>query len=131
MKKLIIYLILAGVLVFASVALAIPTSTIFSTVSVITQTVVSSTNASFTSATSTNFRFTNASGTNLTASGYLQSVLLNISGLSVLSSTTRSSADILVNTSSRGMVLTSPDGTCFRISVSNIGALSTDSLTCP
>ena len=120
MKKFIVYLILAGVLIFASVAFAVPTSTLFSTLSVITQTIVSSTNATFTNATSTNFRFTNA-----TSSGNLQISTLTIT------STTRPESDIVYSTSSIGPILRATDGVCFRLSVATSGALSTTSSTCP
>lgn len=48
-----------------------------------------------------------------------------------LTTTTRPQSDIVYSTSSIGPVLRSPDGTCFRFSVSNLGVLSVDSLTCP
>ncbi len=39
--------------------------------------------------------------------------------------------DVAVSTSSKGLILTSPNNTCYRISVSNAGALSTATTTCP
>lgn len=39
--------------------------------------------------------------------------------------------DIAVSTSSKGLILTSANGTCYRLTVTNAGALSTSSITCP
>lgn len=82
MKKHLLYLIIFGVLFSASFVWAAPTSTLFSTLITLTQTIVSSTNAVFTNSTSTNFRFTNATGTSIDA----QNITLN--GVSIRSFTT-------------------------------------------
>lgn len=39
--------------------------------------------------------------------------------------------DIAISTSTRGLILTSPNNTCYRVAVSNAGALSASSVTCP
>lgn len=41
------------------------------------------------------------------------------------------SGDVYVDTTTKGVILRSPDGTCYRVTVANGGALSTASLTCP
>ncbi|MDO8469780.1 MAG: prepilin-type N-terminal cleavage/methylation domain-containing protein [bacterium] len=43
----------------------------------------------------------------------------------------RSAGDIGVTTSAAGIVLTSPNGTCYRIGVSNAGTITTSTATCP
>lgn len=46
--------------------------------------------------------------------------------------TLRSSGDILLSTAGTGVVLKAPNGTCFRLSVSNTGGIATTSVpTCP
>lgn len=39
--------------------------------------------------------------------------------------------DVAISTSTRGLILTSPNNTCYRVVVSNGGALSANSVTCP
>jgi prepilin-type N-terminal cleavage/methylation domain-containing protein len=41
------------------------------------------------------------------------------------------SGDITVSTSSKGLVLTSADASCYRLTVTNGGSLTTTSITCP
>lgn len=41
------------------------------------------------------------------------------------------SSDVVISDNTRGVILKSPDGTCYRIVVANGGALSTNSVTCP
>lgn len=43
----------------------------------------------------------------------------------------RTTGDVYSATSTKGLVLTSPDGTCYRLTVSDLGVLSTNSITCP
>lgn len=39
--------------------------------------------------------------------------------------------DVWIASSTRGVILTSPDDSCWRVTVSDLGALSTNSITCP
>ena len=50
---------------------------------------------------------------------------LNINGTSTFND------DVYISTSTKGIILTSPNGSCWRESVSNIGILSMTSITCP
>ncbi|MFB6212810.1 MAG: type II secretion system protein [Candidatus Magasanikbacteria bacterium] len=43
----------------------------------------------------------------------------------------KTNGDIAVSSSSKGLVLTSPGGSCFRIGVDNSGNITTSSVTCP
>jgi hypothetical protein len=43
----------------------------------------------------------------------------------------RFGGDVNVTSSAAGLVLTAPNGSCWRVTVSNAGALSTASITCP
>lgn len=43
----------------------------------------------------------------------------------------KSAGDIGVSNSASGLILTSPGGVCFRITVTNVGALATSSAACP
>ena len=43
----------------------------------------------------------------------------------------RSTGDIGVTTSTAGIVLTSPNGTCYRVGISNAGTLTTSTVSCP
>lgn len=45
--------------------------------------------------------------------------------------TITNTGDVVVETVASGIILKSPDGSCYRISVANGGALSTVSVTCP
>jgi hypothetical protein len=39
--------------------------------------------------------------------------------------------DVIVSSPGKGVILTSPSGNCFRLTVSDAGALSTTAITCP
>lgn len=40
-------------------------------------------------------------------------------------------SDIAISDSSNGLVLTSPDGSCFRLTINNTGNIATSSISCP
>ncbi len=42
-----------------------------------------------------------------------------------------SSGDVYIDNSANGVILTSPNGSCFRVTVDNAGSLSATSITCP
>lgn len=50
---------------------------------------------------------------------------------SIATSPSKVNGDFAIVNNLKGVILTSPNGTCFRISVDNAGALSTASVTCP
>ena len=58
---------------------------------------------------------------------------IGLGGASIVGtlSALKSAGDVGFSTSSAGVVLVSPGGTCYRISVGNTGTLSTASVTCP
>ncbi|MDI6734137.1 MAG: type II secretion system protein [Patescibacteria group bacterium] len=60
---------------------------------------------------------------------------MNINGsgnINILSSAKiKSLSDIFVVTSTAGFILTSPNGSCFRLGISNGGNITTSSITCP
>jgi hypothetical protein len=43
----------------------------------------------------------------------------------------KSTGDIAITDSARGLILKAPNGTCYRVTVSNAGALVAGAATCP
>jgi len=55
----------------------------------------------------------------------------NNSGLTLPNAKLNASGDVYMQTIGSGVIMTSPNGSCFKVSIDNTGALQTNSVTCP
>ena len=78
-----------------------------------------------------------ATGPEISATGVDVKMVLDVNGnlgvgnLSPASRLTITDGDIYITDNTRGIILTSPNGSCFKITVENDGSLTTTPVACP